>query len=464
MSAEHEDNYMPESPAEFTDLHRTMMYAADGDSSDYVDADTGKEEFGMPALTEDPRFKLMVSDDTESSTRKDLANQLVREYGLDTIGARVKEASAGFDEDRRGVISREADTAQIMIDGVLAMARGEKIPSYENRIQTVTGQAPVRIDPKGREVVEIRGLMQELLARRGYTTTNPKTLDRTVAQWEHDLGNADTSDFTAFQAELQAGGRAYAELLREKVLKQLDPALATLPFDGLDYKTATGVSWDAFLRYTGGKNPDGSPRYSGEFLWNVDRPAPMADVKYITNHETTHAIQAVVQQWLRQQGRLGSEAAFTTMASERAIMTEGLAQVAGELLSGGKLDDVIAQFGIDYALMMVQDMLQDMVRVYVGEQVELEGKPRESLKESIQTDFLQTPHIAHKYAGKGFWAGDMRGQMYAPSYYLGSRGFREALQTNSPIEVTRSAFFLNGFRDMKGFQKDMTRQSEVQAF
>lgn len=448
-----------ESPAAFTNLHRTMIYAADGNSSDYVDADTGKEEFGMPALTEDPRFALMASDDTETSTRKELAQQLVNEYGLDTIGARVKEASAGFDEDRRAVISREADTAQIMIDGVLAMARGEEIPSYEARIRTVTGKEPVRIDPKGREVVQIRGLMQELLARRGYHVTNEKTLDQVTQQWEHNLGNADTSDFQAFQAELQKGGRAYAEFLREKVLAQLDPAFANLPFDGLEYETATGVSWDAFLAYTGGRNEDGSPRYSGKFKWNVGRPAPMADVKYITNHETTHAVQAVVQQWLRQQGRLGSEAAFTTMASERAILTEGLAQVAGELVSGGKLDDVIAQFGIDYALMMVQDMLQDMVRVYVGEQVELEGRPRESLKETIQTAFLQTPHIAHKYAGKGFWAGDMRGQMYAPSYYVGSRGFREALGNNSPIEVARSAFFLNGFRDMQGFRKDMARKS-----
>ena len=112
---------------------------------------------------------------------------------------------------------------------------------------------------------------------------------------------------------------------------------------------------------------------------------------------------------------------------------------------------------------MVQDMLQDMVRVYVGEQVELEGKPLKSLKGTIRRDFLQTRHIAHKYAGKGYWAGDMRGQMYAPSYYVGSRGFREALASHSPLEVARSAFFLDGFRDMQEFNKDMAR-SEVQAF
>lgn len=452
-----------ESPREFTNLHRTMMYAADGKSADYVDADTGIEQFGMPALTEDPRFGLMVSDDTEASTRRELADQLVREYGLDTIGEQVKEAAGTFSEDRRAVIGREADTAQMMINGVLATARGEEIPGYADRIRVITGKDPVRIDPKGREVVEIRGLMQELLARRGYTTTNPKTLDQTVAKWEHDLGNADTSDFAAFQRALQEGGREYADLLKREILAKLDPTLAELPVDGLEYVAANRdtegkeISWDAFLAYTGGRNPDGQPRYTGKFKWNIDRPAPMADVKYITNHETTHAVQAVVQQHLREKGLLGSEAAFTTMASERAILTEGLAQVAGELVVGGKLDDVIKEFGIDYALMMVQDMLQDMVRVYVGEQVELEGKPRESLKETIQTDFLQTPHIAHKYAGKGFWAGDMRGQMYAPSYYAGSRGFRKALETRSPLEVARSAFFLDGFRDMQEFENDMRK-------
>ncbi len=349
-----------ESPREFTDLHRTMMYAADGKSSDYVDADTGIEEFGMPALTEDPRFGLMVNDDTEASTRQDLADQLVREYGLDTIGERVKEAAGSFSEDRRAVIGREADTAQMMINGVLAMARGEAIPPYEERIRTVTGQEPVRIDPKGREVVEIRGLMRQLLERKGYSlkgNSRGKTLAQATMQWEHELGNADTSDFEAFQKDLQAGGWAYADLLKSEVLAKLDPSLAALPVDGLEYEAASKdtnngkpINWDAFLAYTGGKNPDSSPRYSGKFRWNIDRPAPMADVKYITNHETTHAVQAVVQQWLRQQGRLGSEAAFTTMASERAILTEGLAQVAGELVSGGKLEDVIAQFGINHSL------------------------------------------------------------------------------------------------------------------
>lgn len=448
-----------DSPAEFTNLHRTMMYAADNNSSDYVDADTGKEEFGMPAITQDPLFAAFSSDDTSDTDRKEIAGQLVKKYGLDTIGDRVKEAAAGFEETRREVIGREADTAQVMINAVLAAARGEKGPGYEERIRVVTGQEPVRIDAKGREVLEIRGLMQELLARRGYTTINPKTLDQTVAQWEHDLGNADTSDFEAFQAELQSGGRAYAQLLKDAVLTTLDPSLAALPVDGLKYETATGVSWDAFLAYTGGREEDGSPRYSGKFRWNIDRPAPMADVKYITNHETTHAVQAVVQQHLRQKGLLGSEAAFTTMASERAVLTEGLAQVAGELVTGGKLDDVIKEFGIDYALMMVQDMLQDMVRVWVGEQVELEGRERTSLKEEIQTDFLQTPHIAHKYAGKGFWAGDMRGQMYAPSYYVGSRAMRSAIAEHGVEPVARSAFFLNGFRDMQGVQKDLARKA-----
>jgi hypothetical protein len=227
------------------------------------------------------------------------------------------------------------------------------------------------------------------------------------------------------------------------------------------------MSFDAFLAYHGGQDGQGNPAYKGTYKWNSGRPASWADVKYITAHESTHYAQAAVQDFLRRQGRLGSEAAFTTMSSPMALQTEGLAQVAPELVSGGTLEGVVDRFGLPYAAMTVQDRLQDLVRLYVGQQVEIEGKDRRTLADTIQTDFLQTPHIAEKYLrparASAYWANNPIGQNYGPSYAEGSRTYRRLIANHGVQSVAESAFHMNGFTDLEALKAKLARTEQVNA-
>ena len=460
-----EDNTL-HTPEGFSDAHRTMMYAADrlNGGGDFVDADAGKDQYGMPTITGDPRLEALNADGISPDDRKKLVDALVKDYGLDTIAETVKEHATKFgDADREGVVRREADTADMMIKIGLANARGEAVPSYEDRIKVITGKTPIRLDAKGAKVTEVRELMKELLARQGFTVTNGKTLDLVTQEWETSLGHADTSDFKAFQARLKEAGGDYLKLLQTKVLGEIDPRFAQLPLTGLQY-TAEAMNFDAFLAYTGGQDEKGNPLYKGTYKWNHTRPAPWADVQYITAHESTHYAQAAVQDFLRRGGKLGPEAAFTTMSSPMALQTEGLAQVAPLLVSGGTLEGVIDQYGLPYATLSVQDRLQDMVRVWVGEQVELEGKDRLTLGNAIQTDFLQTVHIAKKYVKpekpSSYWANNPIGQMYGPSYLEGSETFRTAIEEHGVLPVARTAFHVDGFTDLEAFKAKLARKTK----
>lgn len=444
-------------------MHRTMMYAADqlNGGGDFVDADAGKDEYGMPTITNSPRMAVVKGNGASPETRE-LVEGLAKDYGLEDISDRVKGHATGFDADRQGVIGREANVAGTLIKMALASARGEDGPSYEDRIRVITGKDPEIVDPNGPEAQELREQFMELLARKGFHVTNGKTRDGVVEEWEHSLGAHDTSDFDRFQGELAGMGREYAELLRSEVLAKLDPTLATLPVDGLKYVGERDMNFDAFLAYDGD--------FKGRFRWNMSRPAPTADVRYITGHETVHFVQAVVQDYLRRQGRLGSEAAFTTMSSGMAVQTEGLAQVAPLLVSGGTMEGVVARFGIDYAAMVAQDGLQDLTREYVGQQVALAGRDVRELAPTIKTSFLQNPHIVEKYVraktdadGKriktSYWAENDVGQMYGPSYRHGSRGFRQMVAAHGVLPVARAAFFLDGFVDLPAMQTKLARTS-----
>ncbi len=457
-----------DSPADFTADHRTMMYAADqlNGGGDFVDADAGKGEYGMPEITKDPRMATIMDQGASPDTRE-LVEELAKDYGLEDLAERVYTHAVlnNFDADRQEVIRREADVAGTLIMMALASARGDEkntLTSYEDRIRVITGKDPEIVDPNGPEAEELRERFMELLARKGFHVTNGKTRDGVVEEWEHSLGAHDTSDFEAFQETLTGMGRDYMELLKSEVLAKVDPSLAELPLDGLAYVGERDMNFDAFLAYDGD--------FKGRFRWNMSRPAPTEDVRYITAHESTHFAQAVVQDHLRRQGRLGSEAAFTTMSSGMAVQTEGLAQVAPQLVSGGTLEGVVNRFGIDYAAMVAQDGLQDLTREYVGQQVALNGRDVRDLAPVIQTRFLQNPHIVEKYvraknkpdgtrAKKSYWAENDVGQMYGPSYRHGSRGFKEMIAEHGVLPVARAAFFLDGFTDLPGMQAKLARKT-----
>lgn len=449
-------------PDGFQQDHSTMMYAADGlaGGDTFFDANTAKDEYKIPDIANDHRLKAITADATSPEDRRKFADGLVQDYGLDTIANRIKEHSANFgDPDRKGVVDREADTADMIMRIGLANARGEAVPAYAERIHVITGNAPRRISSKGPEVTEIRELMKELLARQGYTVTNGKTLEHAVEAWEDKLIKTDSSDARAFQVQLAKAGGDYVKLLQTEVLAKIDPQLGTLPLTGLEYiADTTNPSWDAYLLYIGGQVAKESPLYKGEFKWNVARPAPWEDVKYIAGHESTHYAQHATQDFLRRQGRLGPEAAFITMSSPYAVASEGLAQVGPELVSGGTMEGVIDRFGLAFATMSVQDRLQDLLRFYLAEQVEIEGKEQSTLREVVQTDFLQNRHIAKKYIEKPYWVKNPFGQLYGPAYYEGSIALRAAIAEHGVLPVAETGFGLNGLVDLEAFKAKMARR------
>lgn len=458
------------------ELHRDIFYglsAVQGDNpisdsiADHgvVDADSLKHEMSAPATYADPRAK---SDDPKEKAAyiEDLLHKLTE----------LRGHISHFSDDRKGVLMREAEQVEIMLRTDLADATGNAAPSFADRWKAVTGKEPGAEVPKD-EVEDLRGEVLSWIAKDGINVTNPKKKpSEIVNEWRaghehfgnHEKGVSEPEQESRIRTILNEHvGLFVTEAVSE--LSKRVPGLKDLidssgvTFDGLKYNVLPDMTFDAGLSYIGGVKENGIASGAANFEWNAGRPDSKEGIIYIAAHEATHWLNAFLMDIMRRAGKLGPESAILTMSTGRTANEEGLAQTMMEMLHNGDMNEVARKHGTALVVENYLDRLQDMVRMHVALEWNVQKRQNlDALGAEIQDRFLQTEHIAYKYAGekKRFWRQVPTGTMYAPAYYEGSRAMRNAYQEHGVDRALAVATHTEGLVDLQAFKDKVARPAE----
>lgn len=458
------------------ELHRDIFYglsAVQGDNpisnsiTDHgvVDADALKHEMDAPATFSDPR--------AQSSDPKEKAAYI--EELLDKV-TELRGHIYSFPEDRRGVLMREADQVEVMLRTDLADVTGQDAPSFADRWKAVTGKEPGAEVPRD-EVDDIRGEVLSWIAKDGINVTNPKkSASEIVNEWRaghehfgnHEKGVSNPAQEEKIRTILNEQVGAFVQDAVAELSKRI-PGLKKLidssgvSFEGLKFNVLPDMNFDAGLSYIGGVKESGVPSGAANFEWNAGRPDSKEGIIYIAAHEATHWLNAFFMDIMRRAGKLGPESAILTMSTGRTANEEGLAQTMMEMLHNGDMNEVARKHGVSMVVENYLDRLQDMVRMHVALEWNVQKRQNlDALGAEIQERFLQTPHIAYKYAGekKRFWRQIPTGTMYAPAYYEGSRAMRSAYQEHGVDRALAVATHTEGLVDLQAFKDKVARPAE----
>ncbi len=447
---------------EFNKDLRGSMYLVDGFGGDnpaspsivdhgMTDSDTELHESPLPP---------MFVDQQSGMSKKELNDK----YQLSCIGERMRSAVIASDAPdlRKGVLLREIGVVDIRLQAELAEITGLPVPMFKDFWTAVTGSPPPSLKTFRGEILARRELLTSLLLRAGFKDVTPWTLKQRVHDWEASQRLYGAADADQIMQLLTRGiGELFAQFKAKAAeipslanyVGQLNPANCKLAVLG-------DMAFDAGSSYIGGNRPDGTPALASRIEWNAGRPSTEADIIYVGGHEATHTINASLMDLQRRDGKLGAEAARLTMQTPRCVNEEGLAQVIWEILYGG-LEEIIRARGINFAITLVLDQLQDIARLTasLGWNIDFAHMPDEQrrlhIADIVENTLLQSSHIVHKYCGekKKFWRMFPGGQMYSVAYWWGSQTYRWALSRSSAQKVLEVGCHTKGLVDIQAFEK-----------
>lgn len=369
-----------------------------------------------------------------------------------------------YSEERRGVLGREIQVANLFIrDGLRSEIPDVQAVTYPEVWAAIHGTPLPSFRSFWPRIVEVKDHILSLLDRAG-VRANHRTLKAALTAFEDShrtYGKDQIGDIQRFMNE-------EIESLQTDLASAFNAIPALAPYasrfrrDKYRLNPLPEMRFDAGFSYEGGKDEQG-PTLAGLLEWNAGRPDTEAGARYICRHEATHLHEAGILDLQHRDGLHGFEATLFTMSTCRAALSEGIAQAMPEILYGG-IQGVVEARGIPFALAMLVDRLQDMVRIMVGlgdnEFADLlpdANQRREYLRNFVVNEMLQTEHIGDKYAGSKkkvlFWMRTVPGQLYGQCYDLGSTTLRQALAMHGPRRVLEVAFHTEQVEDIHSARK-----------
>lgn len=412
-----------------------------------------KGEVQLPPIHTDKRAEALRKAGGANQNNVDNVRGLINDYGLLEADNRLEESlPSEASPQRTRFATNMGKCLSIIARTAMAIAEKADLPPFNDRFRAATaGRDPVLVETKG-----LREQLRAALSSAGLEVSTSRGLRETVQEWERKVGNVLPERFAEEVANVN---RKLLQRTRNRIFRGIDfgfdghdSNLEDIPFDGLIFKTVSGVSYTGSSAYEGGVDDEGRPALRDLIEYNIDHPVTNPGLWHLISHEMTpgHYIDSAAADLGWRSGKLGFEAAAHTMCTTEIALREGWAQNALAMLFGGDEQKVIEALGKDHAVEYVLQRLQDAGKV--NGSLLFQGLKRsiEDVKRHLEVDCVLSDAYVKKLSGA--WAKHpIFGPMYGPAYQMGYEVVKAAIQKHGPSKVAEAALHQHGYCDIETF-------------
>ena len=318
------------------------------------------------------------------------------------------------------------------------LGQGPPVP-YERCVLASTGRRPEPSKPEAK-----RRRAAELLAKKGYPSSNGEELLGAVDAWRKDRlvpGKSIPALADAFIAQFDAGTAKH-------LAPHLPVDLRAVPRANMKFLPIPDAWFSGSMNYLGrARRPDGTPEYEATYEINASLQIAIPEFMQLVSHEVIpgHVTTSALIQGLYVRGRLPFEATVLTMNTRGAALFEGIANnailIALDAAEVEDLPDEDLQIGVLLAL------LQDDAKnesSYLTWEV---GVPQPDVAATLRRDFLVSLERADKLSG-AWGRHPLLGRMYLPAYRAGTEAVAELRRAYPPQKVLPVLYGCAGLVDV----------------
>lgn len=416
---------------------------------------------GNPRIYNDPTSELLrkhggvIGLKRSTEFRRETIDKYLEIYELQDIPYRLRQNIRLIEEHRRLYFRNLILALELMLDTVVAIARDKPIPPFETRYKAATTlDEVILIDEE-----QARKVLQEALGKAGYEVKPSSNLRDAFTAWLY--ARTIKSKYAIERA--RGISEKFLESVKETILTQLSTAeigvdITKINLDSFTFETVSRQPYIGFSSYKGGKIRKGVPNFNGLLVYNSDVPVTLPGLYLLCAHEVIpgHYLELAISDLLYRKGHLGFEATFRVLGTPSAMLMEGMAQNALELLYGsqeGAIERLADSKEFENDL-RVHFAHADLFEIALNNAAILYQRDRVPIKEL--TDYLARRCVLpdHLITMARTWAEHpILGPMQGPAYYQGKRVVGEAIREYGPLNVARVGLNLEGVSDIQTFQR-----------
>ncbi|MBI2665527.1 hypothetical protein HYX12_02830 [Candidatus Woesearchaeota archaeon] len=429
-------------------------------------ADTWFSGMPPPAIYHDP----FAQAAREVSQRKEgvknvlkdpqAIDDFVKRHNLKELSGEIHRLATTVIGDASPNTYNLTDALSVMLETILAQAHGGRdLPSFERRYHAATAYTIDNVevaDPK-----EAREILRDTLANVSYQVSRSRDLRGTLLAWQKAQGVIPPEKVAERARTINA---ELLQVMRSTVFSEIDfqlreyqPDLSDVAFDGHRFKTVSKVHFTGSSIYQGGEER-GSPLLRGLFEYNTDHPTSEIRLYHLCAHEVIgHYLNAAVQDLLWRGGRLGFSATMRTMLTPDTVFQEGWAENIFELMYGSR-ETAAEVHGKDLLVALAHADLESIGKHNASILYQRDGRSIDEVRRHLAEDCVQADPIVDKLSAE--WGQDPIFMMYGQAYVYGAKEVNSAIRTHGRLAVAEIGYGLKGQVDIATFRAKVNRLSE----